>query len=83
MYRDYICAAKYPVYKNIHIYVINKIFINNIFPLFSKSGETNFLLYHPLRQQNLVYETVIDKQSTDYIQRSLKSYFEKTGVLNF
>lgn len=38
------------------------IFISHIFPLFSKSGETNFLLNCP-----------------QYIQRTLKLYFEKTG----
>lgn len=81
MFSDYICVAKYPAYKNIHIYmcVMDVIFISHIFPLFSKSGEANSLLNCPLRQQNLVYETLLDKQNTQYIQKTLKLYFEKTG----
>lgn len=83
MFRDYICIAKHPAYKNIHIYVINVIFISHILPPFCKPDETNFLLYCHLRQQNLVYESLLDKQSTEYTQRSLKLYFEKNGGLNF
>jgi len=72
VFRDYTCAVC--VYTNISIYTLRKSVSSLLFL---------HLLGDALRQQNLLYETLPNKQNIQYIQKTLKLYLKIKRIFIF